>query len=149
MPLLGGATKLSGGGVPSGNPAFTSKPYQVDDIALPPLDAAASVELRGNGQVWELRRQFGDQQIGRWDNNLGTLTISDFDFRMDTVTGTLNRPGTQAADTWINGFSNMFWGVREFGIGVEFFEGNLRVRPAGGGSDFDIVGVELRAEATP
>lgn len=149
MPLLGGASKLSQSMVMATDPRFTNKPYTIFDFALPPLDAGCRLQLRGDGTVWALRDQALDINIGRWDNGLGTLTLGDYDLRMDTVSGSLGYTGGESADVWVPGVVNMFWGVQETGIGISDFEGNLRIRPSGGGSDFDIVGVTMMAEATP
>ena len=97
--------------------------------------------------IWQIRDNDTDTQIGRWDNGLGTLTIGDYDFRMDTSSGNIDRG--QSADTWINGFHLMSWGVEETGTGIQNWSGTIRVRPAGGGSDHDTASGTLQAEATP
>lgn len=132
---------MGGGGM--GVPKFTGDPYLVTDAAGSP-PAEAEVLLQTGGGVRGIRLNLADQTLGSW---MGSgLDITDYDFRLDTISGSLNSIGTQAADTWITGFANMYWGVREAGSGVTTFTGTLRVRPTGGGADIDTAGVVLNAE---
>lgn len=134
----------------AGDPAFTGDPYNVTDITLPPTDAGARILLQGDGDIQALRDQGADPVIGTWDNGQGgILDITDFDFRLDTISGSLGYSGGEAADTWISGAANIYWGVQETGVGITSFTGTFRIRPAGGGSDFDTASVSLTAEATP
>lgn len=127
-------------------PEFTGDPYSVTDIVLPPTDAGARIQLLANGNVQGFRDNGADPILGTWGAG---LTISDYDFRWDIISGSLSYTGTQAGNTWITGFANMYWGVEETGIGISQCTGTLRVRPTGGGSDFDTASVSVTAEATP
>ena len=147
MPLLGGAAKLSGQGIPSGNPQFVSDPYLVSDFKLAPGLACAKLELNSDGTIRGVRCGFSSFALGRWDNSLGTLTIGDYDFRVDKITGdSLN--SDLAQDTWFAGRHLMKFGIDISG-GTKNFEGTIRVRPTGGGADFDTASVNLSAESTP
>lgn len=128
------------------DPAFTSDPYFIVDAAGGP-PAEAELQLLSTGNVRSIRLNLPDTTIGTWDNGQGgVLTISDYDFLMATTSGSLNSPGSQLADTWITGFSSMYWGVREDGAGITNFTGTLRMRPTGGGADIDTASVSLQAE---
>lgn len=129
------------------SPRFTGDPFNASDFAIPPTDAGARILLQGDGDVQRVLDNGADPVIGTWGD--GTLNITDYDFRLDTTSGSLNYPGTQAADVWVSGAANIYWGVEETGIGAQNFTGTLRVRPSGGGSDFDTASVSLTAEATP
>ncbi len=129
-------------------PNFNASSYAIFDSSLPPVDAGCYLRLdQSSNQIYRYRKNQSDGPIGSWGN--GSLTIGDYDFRIDTITGSPNYSGTQAADTWINGFNLMYWGVEETGIGISSFTGTLRVRPAGGGADIDTAGYSAFAEATP
>lgn len=147
MPLLGGACKMSAG-IASGAPAFVSSPYTVIDFRLAPLLACAKLELRSNGELWGVRCGLASFQVGRWDNGLGTLTIGDYDFRVDKVSGAdLNSDLSQ--NTWHAGVNLMKFGVEQANGTIQF-TGTIRVRPSGGGADLDSATVtSLLAESTP
>ena len=148
MPILGGAAKLSGQGVPGGDPAFVSDPYTVIDFRLTPATACAKLELRANGEIWGIRCGLSSFLEGRWDNSLGTLTIGDYDFRVDKTGGDdLNSDLSQNA--WHAGVNLMKFGV-EVSDSTISFQGTIRVRPTGGGADLDSATVtNLLAESTP
>ncbi len=138
-----GVLALAGSGGGGSNVNFTGDPYFVIDASAGP-PAEAEIQLTAAGGVNGLRLNLPDQLIGSWFT-LPEL-MSNYDFRLDTTSGSLSSPGSQSADTWINGFPNMFWGVRENGVGISSFTGTLRVRPAGGGADIDTASVSLQAE---
>lgn len=146
MPLLGGAGKM-GGGSTANEPRFTGGNFVANDFATPPFEATAEIELLGDGTVWRRLGQGSDAQIGRWDNGLGTLTIGDYDFRADIVAGSPNSPGSESANVWIVGHV-MRWGVEE-DAAISNFNFTLRVRPTGGGADYDTNPCFTYAEATP
>lgn len=148
MPLLGGACKLSVVTAPVNEPRFTSDPYSVFAFTLAPGLSAAKLELRSNGEIWGVRISGADILVGRWDNSLGTLTIGDYDFRCDKTSGAdLNSDLSQ--NTWHAGVNLMKFGV-EVTNGTRIFGGTIRVRPTGGGADFDSATVtQLFAESTP
>ncbi len=125
------------------NVEFLGAPYLVTDAAAGP-PAEAEIQLQADGDVRGVRLNLPDFDDGTWYTS--PELMSDYDFRLDTTSGSLNSPGTQAADTWINGFANMYWGVRENGSGITAFNGTLRVRPAGGGADISTAIVSLSAE---
>jgi len=128
-------------------PQFTGDPYTAVDIILNPLDAGARIQLNQAGNtVRRLLDNGPDVDIGNWGD--GSLDITDFDFRIDTTSGTPTYTGTQAADVWVSGASGIFWGSEETGLGIQSFVGTLRVRPSGGGSDFDTATATMTAEST-
>lgn len=128
MPLLGGAVKLAGNKI-AGTPLFTSDPYAVSDITAFPQGPAAQarLEIRANGTVYGVRGGGTDFLAGRWDASLFTLTKADYQFRLDTISGSLT--GGDAADTWIAANSGTdLWEVLVAGQGIEQFTGTIRVR---------------------
>lgn len=143
MPLLGGASKLVTS-VAGTDPMFSGDPYNLTDLGLPPIEpAVCDIQLRSNGTVWNIRNTLPSQQVGRWDAGLGSLDIADYDFQLEKVLGDIGRGESQ--NSWIQGFGGMYWGVFETGFGSEEFVGTLRVRPTGGGADFDTASVALTA----
>jgi len=128
------------------NPVFESDPYDIFNGQSSPTDAGAEMEIQADGDVFSFRTPGVNFRVGGWGNP--SLDISDFDFRLDTISGTLNFPGSDAADTWIAGSTIPRWGVEETGFGTTTFTGTLRVRPSGGGDDFDTAAVSLEAEST-
>ncbi len=136
-----GILNNSGGGSPS----FASDPYSVADFVAAPGTSRAELEIRSAGNVIHRERlNLPSGTIGTWGSG---LTISDYDFRIDTSAGAPDSPGTEAADTWISGFDGMYWGC-EVASGTSNFSGTLRVRPAGGGADIDTATVAINAEST-
>lgn len=129
-------------GIPQ--PAFVSDPFTVFD-SVPGGPAQAGIEIDGDGGVEAIKEAGNQGDIGRWDNNL-SLTKSDYQFRLDTTSGTLNAPGTDPADTWLTASTGTdFFGIREL-ASIKVFSGTLRVRPSGGGADFDTASVSLSAD---
>lgn len=126
------------------DPEFSSGFFTVNDAAAgPPAEAEIRLNQSGNS-VNGIRLNLPDSLLGTWGS--GLLDITDYDFRWDITSGSLNSPGSQAGNTWITGFDGMYWGVRENGSGITACNGTLRVRPAGGGADFDTAIVSVVAE---
>lgn len=146
MPLLGGAGKM-GAGVASGDPRFTSDPYVVIDFRVFPTDALAGIEIDSDGGIEAFKSSGNQGDIGRWDNGLGTLDRADYDFRLDIISGSANWSGSDAVNTWIAGTSLIAWAAEELGFGEESFSATLRIRPTGGGADFDTASVTCTASS--
>jgi hypothetical protein len=128
---------------------FTSDPYTVIDINLPPTDALAGIEVDADGGIEKYINAGNQGDIGRWDNGLMSLDKSDYQFRLDTITGTTDNG--DALDTWlpaIAGFNH--WDREVTGTGNKNFTGTLRMRLAiSPFTEFDTAAVTLHAEATP
>lgn len=127
-------------------PQFSAAAYNIEDNFGSP--AEASIEIDADGGIESVLNAGNQGDIGRWDGN-ASLTKSDYEFRLDTISGTLNAPGSAAADTWISASASTdTWGIIQIGSGIKIFNGTLRVRPAGGGADIDTATVTLTADAT-
>jgi hypothetical protein len=119
-----------GGGVTSGEPRFTNDPYFAVDFQIFPTDALAGIEVDADGAIERFTSTGNQGDIGRWDNGLGTLNKADYQFRLDTISGSVE-VGSDPVDTWLAASAGLnFWRVREQGIGTERFTGTLRVRLA-------------------
>jgi hypothetical protein len=141
MALLGGACKMGGG---IAVPLFTDDPYGLLDSY--PQPATARIEMSADGAIEGFKGGGSIGDIGRWDGGSGSLDRSDYDFRLDHISGSLS--GTcDSQDVWIAGSTAPSWCVHvAVPIGLERFEGTLRVRPSGGGADFDTANVQLEAD---
>lgn len=143
MPI-GSAQRRAGVPPPPPTPSFLSDPYAIFDATGTPSLSRASLRLDADGKVRQIRQNQADGDIGFWGSG---LTISDYDFMMEQITGSVSAVGTQALDVWIQGFGGMYWGV-ETTFGTPNFTATLRVRPFGGGADFDTAFCDVNAEAT-
>lgn len=137
-------------GIPAAGllPAWVGDPYSATDSQTTPTDAEAGVELDVDGSIDRILSTGTQPDIGRWDGN-NSLDGNDYDFRVDTISGTLNGPGTDTADVWHNGGALIVFSVEETGIGTTVFTGTLRMRPAGGGADIDTASCSFTAESVP
>jgi len=145
MPILGGACKLNQ--ELGTDPKFSARSFSIEDTSDLNFDAEASFQLRSDGTIWRIRDFQPDDQIGRWDNGIGSLTISDYDFRMSTTSGSSNTGSS--TDVWILGVNLLSWGVRIIsGItsSPQNYEGEIQVRPTGGGANYDVADVTLLAQ---
>ena len=150
MPLLGGAVKLASAHT-AGVPAFTGDPYSVNSVTAWPggPNAAAQIRVDVDGFVYNIRAGIAMPSIiGSWDNGLGTLSKDDYQFRLDTITGTIDFG--DSVDVWLPAsLSDDFWEVQE-DFGIKTFTGTLRVRLATSPfTEYDTASVTLEAERTP
>ncbi len=126
-----------------GSVGWSGSFFVVDAAPGPPAEAEIRLISVANA-VEQVRLNLPDGIIGSWGT--GSLDISDYDFQFQILAGSLNSPGTQPGNTWINGFAGMYWGVRENGFGVSSCQGNLLIRPAGGGATIDSTLANVQAE---
>lgn len=150
MPLLGGACKFAGAPAPAGGPRFTGGPYEVLDFDTPPGLALSGIEIDADGGIEGFNDSSGNLgDIGRWDNGLGTLTKSDYQFRLDVISGIL-ASGSDATDTWLPASAGLNSWFASTSFGIRDFEGTLRVRLAVSPfTEYDSESVNLYAESTP
>ena len=126
-----------------GMPQFTGDPYQAED-----LDAGlaqAGIKINADGTIQKVVQGAPLAILGRWDGGVGSLTRSDYDFRADKVTGSGTLNGGYNQGVWYNGVS-----IIEFSISTadrRVWNGTVRVRPAGGGSDIDTAPLSIDVEA--
>lgn len=139
---------IQGGAASAATPSFSAGTFNVVDLALPPNDARAVIQLRTNGQVWAERQDGPDFQLGTWIT--GTFNPADWEARFTPNVGSLSwGPSDSITPFWNNLGSQRNWGEEETGIGVEFCSGTIDIRPAGGGAIVTTCTANLSAEATP
>lgn len=149
MPLLGGACKFVADHV-AGVPAFISDPYSVSSFSLFPTGpnpAFAGIEVDADGGIERIVHDSAAFDIGRWDNNLYTLNKADFQFRLDTIGGTIDIG--DATDVWLPASAGLnFWRIEET-FGYQVFTGTLRVRLATSPfTEYDSASLSLETERT-
>jgi hypothetical protein len=107
MPLLGGACKMSGSAVASPNPAFTGDPYTEAEAIRTGFASAILIDagytIEADGTIDAQSSIDGTTPgVGRWDNGLGTLTRSDYQFRFDSSQSPAS--SSDPFNTWVSGF---------------------------------------------
>ena len=123
--------------------------YIVGDDMPSPDDARAIIELRANGEVWAVRLNAADNQLGTWVTGSG-FDANDYDFQWQQLGSNPNwGGGDPSPNIWVNGGATIAWGAEETGLGTYIAGGTLLVRPAGGGSTIDSSGVSLNVDTTP
>lgn len=127
--------------------AFSSPAgWAIQDEAVAPTDARIIVELRANGEVWAVRLNAADNQLGTWVNGLG-WDPNDYDFQWAQIGNNPNWPGGDPSPhVWINGGSTISWGLEELGTGARIATGNMDIRPAGGGATIARTGISLNCD---
>lgn len=149
MPLLGGAVKLAGNKI-AGAPAFVSDPYSVSSFSLFPTGpnpAFAGIEIDADGGIERNVHTSFPSDIGRWDNGLFTLNKADFQFRLDTIGGSIDVG--DATDVWLPASAGLnYWRIEE-SFGYQIFTGTLRVRLATSPfTEYDSASLTLETERT-
>ena len=120
--------------------------WAIQDEAVAPTDARCIVELRADGEVWAVRLNAADSQLGTWVNGNG-WDPNDYDFQWAQVGNNPNwGGGDPSPHIWINGGSTISWGVEELGTGAVIASGNLLIRPAGGGATLASAGISLNCD---
>lgn len=148
MTLLGGACKFSGTGSPSGAPNFSGDPYIVFDSTLGPSFCMAGIEIDSDGAIEAIKSGGNQGDIGRWDGG-NSLDKNDYEFRLQKISGDDLDVVGDAQNTWHGGGGVTVFRVSRSGIGNEDFVGQLRMRPAGGGSIIDTAATNLHCETEP
>lgn len=146
--MMGAAGAAAASGAGAAVPEFSGDPYTELDFQIFPNDARAGIEVDADGAI-ETYIQAGNQgDAGRWDGN-NSLNKADYQFRMDTVSGSTT--GGDATDTWLAASGGLnSWEVFEGGLGVESFSGTLRVRLAVSPfTEYDSASVTLNATSEP
>ena len=124
--------------------SFTgSDPINVLSIATMRVQGVGRIDRGGNQSM---------SSVASWVQDAGpSFDPVDYDFRLDTVAGTLSLPGSDLADIWIPGVAGLIaeWGEQEASSSIEFFAGIFRVRPSGGGADMITQSISITADNTP
>jgi hypothetical protein len=125
---------------------FSDSGWAIQDEAVAPTDARCIIELRANGQIWAVRLNAADNQLGTWWTGAG-LDANDYDFQWQQLGNNPNWPGGSASpNIWVNGGGTIAWGVEELGTGAVIASGTMLIRPAGGGATIDSAGVSLNCD---
>ncbi len=155
MPLLGGAAKMAGAAVPAGGPRFTGDPYFISDFYVygfgDPVRVFAGFEIDADGGIEGIKRTGNIGDVGRWDNNLGTLSKVDYQFRFDTD-DVIPGPGSTSDDfnVWLP--ASAF--LQSFYIEIEFngdftTVGTIRVRDASTLVEYDSASMSMTVAQEP
>jgi hypothetical protein len=120
--------------------------WAIQDEAVAPTDARCIVELRADGEVWAVRLNAADNQLGTWVNGNG-WDPNDYDFQWQQLGNNPNWPGGSASpNIWVNGGGTIAWGVEELGTGAVIASGTMLIRPAGGGATLASTGISLNCD---
>lgn len=120
-------------------------------VTFNPNPAQADMRINGDGTIDRLILG-SPTQLASWiQNPLPSFDPTDFDFRLDLITGVL-RAASDSTGVWIAGGAGVIatWGQEELSPpGIDMWTGTFRMRPSGGGADLITTGVSGGVESLP
>lgn len=153
MPLLGGACKFAGAPAPAGDPRFVGDPYSVFAFHVygfgGPKKVYAGFEIDADGAIEKITQDGNDGDVGRWDNNIGTLNKADYEFRFDG-SDTFKDPNSDDFNVWIPANAGLdYFGLAIFGNGDHTVNGTIRVRDATTLVEYDSASMSMTVAQEP